>query len=148
MAGHATAVRLRQFVDPAPEIPPGIIHHQGKDVLGYYPGQLARLHIAYAPEGKPRYFTKLQPIPVKDELAPHHTFDNLILKQYIYYQKTKKRVLDWYTQTTYREAFTLPFYKSGNSKNGYHPRTEAESLSVWKSISTKRHNFKPSFMGV
>lgn len=60
-----------------------------------------------------RHFTKLQPIPVKDEIVPHHTFDYLTLKQYIYYQKTKKRVLDWYTQTTYREAFTLPFYKSG-----------------------------------
>ncbi|XP_062981708.1 protein SPMIP3 [Elgaria multicarinata webbii] len=149
MAGHVTAIRLRQFVDPAPEIPPGIIHHQGKDILGYYPGQLARLHFEYPPEGQPKPFTKLQPVPVKHETVLHHGFDHLVLKQYIHYQRTKKSVCDWYTQTTYREAFTLPCYKSDSTEDRYCPRTIAESLAIWKSTSAKRRDkVKPSFMGV
>ncbi|KAH0622535.1 hypothetical protein JD844_024922 [Phrynosoma platyrhinos] len=147
MAGYVAAIKLRQFVDSAPEIPTGTIHHQGKDVLGYYPGQLARLHIAYPPEGQPNLFTKLQPLPVKHEAVPHHEYDYVVLKQYIYYQRTKKKVHDWYTQSTYREAFTLPFYKIDSAEDRYRPRTEAESLSLWKSVSAKRHKVKPSFMG-
>ncbi|KAF7254171.1 hypothetical protein EYD10_00270 [Varanus komodoensis] len=149
MAGHVAAIRLRQFIDPAPEIPPGIIHHQGKDVLGYHPGQLARLHIEYPPEGQPRPFTRLQPVPVKHETVHHHEYDYLVLKQYIHYQRMKKRVHDWYTQTTYREAFTLPCYKSEGIEDNLRPRTTAEALAAWKSTSTKRRDkVKPSFMGV
>ncbi|XP_061480611.1 protein SPMIP3 [Rhineura floridana] len=146
MAG--SAIKLRQFVDSAPELPSGIIHHQGKDVLGYYPGQLARLHFEYPPEGQSRPFTKLQPVPVKHDIVPQHDYDYLILKQYIHYQRTKKKIHDWYTQTTYKEAFTLPFYKS-DSADSYRPRTDAELLSVWKSPSAKKKDkTKPSFMGV
>ncbi|XP_048213456.1 uncharacterized protein C1orf100 homolog isoform X2 [Perognathus longimembris pacificus] len=40
-----TAIRLREFLERRPVIPPSIfITHQGKDLQGYYPGQLARLH--------------------------------------------------------------------------------------------------------
>ncbi|XP_062830859.1 protein SPMIP3 [Anolis carolinensis] len=148
MAGNVTAVKLRRFIDSAPEIPTGILHHQGKDVCGYYTGQLARLYVAYPPEGQPKLFTKLQPIPVKHEIEPHHEYDHHILKQYIHYQRKMKKVHDWHTQTTYREAFTLPIFKSGSADDGYRPRTEAESLSVWKSVSVKRRGGKPSFMGV
>ncbi|XP_040492013.1 uncharacterized protein C1orf100 homolog isoform X2 [Ursus americanus] len=39
------AIWLREFVDRRPMIPSSIfITHQGKDVQGYYPGQLARVH--------------------------------------------------------------------------------------------------------
>ncbi|XP_066473743.1 protein SPMIP3 [Tiliqua scincoides] len=149
MAGDAVAIRLRQFIDREPNIPPGIIHHQGKDVLGYFPGQLARVHIKYPPEAKPRPFTKLQPVPVKHEVVPQHEFDHLVLKRYIQYQQTKKRALDWYTQTTYREAFTLPFYKSGNAEDNYRPRTVSETLAIWKSTpAMKKTAVKPSYMGV
>nr|XP_045000713.1 uncharacterized protein C1orf100 homolog isoform X2 [Jaculus jaculus] len=41
-----TAIRLREFIDRRPVIPPSMfISHQGKDVRGYYPGQLARVHL-------------------------------------------------------------------------------------------------------
>ncbi|XP_058525410.1 uncharacterized protein C1orf100 homolog isoform X2 [Ochotona princeps] len=41
-----TAIRLREFVDRRPVIPPSLfIARQGKDLQGYYPGQLARRHI-------------------------------------------------------------------------------------------------------
>ncbi|KAM3851066.1 protein SPMIP3 [Vipera latastei] len=100
------------------------IFHQGKDVIGYFPGQLARLYIAYPPEGQLRQalnylcfsfrpFTKLPPAPKKEEIIYPHEFDYLILHQYIHYQSAKMKVLDWYTQTTYKEAFTLPCFKSG-----------------------------------
>ncbi|XP_053157950.1 uncharacterized protein C1orf100 homolog isoform X2 [Hemicordylus capensis] len=147
MAG--TAIRLRQFVDKEPNVPPGSIHHQGKDVVGYYPGQMARVHIAYPPERQPKSFTKLQPVPVKHEPVLQHEFDYLTLKKYIDYQRTKKQIHNWYTQTTYREAFTLPFYKSDNVEDSFLPRTEAESLSVWKSFpALEKTAVKPSFMGV
>ncbi|XP_054828145.1 uncharacterized protein C1orf100 homolog [Eublepharis macularius] len=151
MAGPATAIRLRQFVDPTPNVPVRIIHHQGKDVRGFYPGQMARVHVAYPPERQLEPFTKLQslPTPVKHEIVPWYDFDNLILKKYLHYQMTKKKPCDWYTQTTYREAFTWPFYESDSAEDRSLPRTDAESLSVWKSISAmKRGKVKPSFMGL
>ncbi|XP_037667108.1 uncharacterized protein C1orf100 homolog isoform X2 [Choloepus didactylus] len=40
-----TAIRLREFTEHRRVIPPSIfIAHQGKDLQGYYPGQMARLH--------------------------------------------------------------------------------------------------------
>ncbi|XP_048340950.1 uncharacterized protein C1orf100 homolog [Sphaerodactylus townsendi] len=151
MAGPAAAIRLRQFVDPAPNVPVRIIHHQGKDVRGYYPGQMARVHVAYPPERHPGPFIKLQPVPppVKCEIVPQYDFDYLILKRYIHYQRTKKKPHDWYTQTTYREAFTFPFCESDTAEFGRRPGPDAESLSVWKSTSAmKRGIVKPSFMGL
>uniref|UniRef100_A0A8C6W3D9 Uncharacterized protein n=1 Tax=Nannospalax galili TaxID=1026970 RepID=A0A8C6W3D9_NANGA len=38
-----TAIRLREFVEYRPMIPPSVFNH-GKDIQGYYPGQLARVH--------------------------------------------------------------------------------------------------------
>uniref|UniRef100_A0A8D0C2E0 Uncharacterized protein n=1 Tax=Salvator merianae TaxID=96440 RepID=A0A8D0C2E0_SALMN len=99
MAGHTVPIKLRQTKT-----------FKNGDVLGYYPGQLARLHFAYPPEG---LFTELRPIPVEHEIVPYHDYDYIILNQYIYYQRTRKKLLDWYILTTYREAFTLPIYKLG-----------------------------------
>ncbi|XP_077200658.1 protein SPMIP3 [Paroedura picta] len=151
MAGPATAIRLRQFVDPAPNVPLRIIHHQGKDVCGYYPGQTARVHVAYPPERQLGPFTILKsvPPPVKREIVPQYDFDYIILKRYIHSQRTKKKSYNWYTQTTYRDAFTFPSYESDTAKIKGLARTEAESLSVWKSTSAmKRGKVKPSFMGI
>ncbi|XP_034966547.1 protein SPMIP3 [Zootoca vivipara] len=143
-----TAIRLRQFVDTSPQMPPGYILHQGKDVTGFYPGQTARVHYEYPPENERRYEIKMQTVPVKHETVLQHGYDYLVLKQYIHYQRTKKKVSDWSTTTTYRESFTLPFYKSDIAED-YHPKTDAESQSVWKSFSAKKKDkTKPSFMGV
>ncbi|XP_016056875.1 PREDICTED: uncharacterized protein C1orf100 homolog [Miniopterus natalensis] len=50
-----TAIRLREFVDRRPLIPPRIfIAHQGKDVHGYYTGQLARVHFDSSVKRSPR----------------------------------------------------------------------------------------------
>ncbi|XP_026561069.1 uncharacterized protein C1orf100 homolog [Pseudonaja textilis] len=147
MAGQVAAIKLRQFIDPAPETIPGTIFHQGKDVIGYFPGQLARIYIAYPPEGQLRPFTKLPSGPPKEEIIYPHEFDYLILHQYIHYQSAKMKVLDWYTQTTYKEAFTLPCFKSGSADN-YRHRSDAEIMSLWKSTSAvKKERIKPSFMG-
>ncbi|XP_039739180.1 protein SPMIP3 [Pteropus medius] len=51
-----TAIRLREFIDRRPTIPPRtFIAHQGKDLRGYYPGQLARVHCDYSVKRSPRY---------------------------------------------------------------------------------------------
>ncbi|XP_052592628.1 uncharacterized protein C1orf100 homolog isoform X2 [Peromyscus californicus insignis] len=50
-----TAIRLREFVERRPVAPPSIfISHQGKDIRGYYPGQLARLHFDHSVKRVPR----------------------------------------------------------------------------------------------
>ncbi|XP_063469635.1 protein SPMIP3 isoform X2 [Symphalangus syndactylus] len=50
-----TAIRLREFTERRPVIPPSIfIAHQGRDVQGYYPGQLARLHFDHSAKRAPR----------------------------------------------------------------------------------------------
>nr|XP_008509667.1 PREDICTED: uncharacterized protein C1orf100 homolog [Equus przewalskii] len=49
------AVRLREFIDRRPVIPPSIfIARQGQDLRGYYPGQLARVHPDYSVRRSPR----------------------------------------------------------------------------------------------
>ncbi|KAM6459275.1 protein SPMIP3 [Liasis olivaceus] len=163
MAGQVAAIKLRQFIDPAPETIPGTIFHPGKDVIGYFPGQLARLYIAYPPERQLRFsmrllnylcfssrpFAKLQPASEKEEIIYPHEFDYLILQQYIHYQSAKMKVFDWYTRTTYKEAFTLPCFKKGSAEDSYRQRSDAEILSLWKSTSAmKKDRVKPSFMGV
>ncbi|KAM6165114.1 LOW QUALITY PROTEIN: protein SPMIP3 [Erethizon dorsatum] len=53
---------LRQFVDHRPVIPPSIfINHQGKDLRGYYPGQLARLHVDYSVKTPLRHSKPAEP---------------------------------------------------------------------------------------
>ncbi|XP_025859194.1 protein SPMIP3 [Vulpes vulpes] len=53
------AIRLREFIDHRPVVPPSIfITHQGKDIQGYYTGQLARVHFESSVKRPSRY---LQP---------------------------------------------------------------------------------------
>uniref|UniRef100_A0A670ID72 Uncharacterized protein n=1 Tax=Podarcis muralis TaxID=64176 RepID=A0A670ID72_PODMU len=73
MAG--TAIRLRQFVDTSPQMPPGYILHQGKDVVGYYPGQTARVHYEYPPESERRYEMYFEQLAIESNPLPsrkHH----------------------------------------------------------------------------
>ncbi|XP_028611115.1 uncharacterized protein C1orf100 homolog isoform X2 [Grammomys surdaster] len=50
-----TTIRLREFVEHRPSIPPRLyVTHQGRDLKGYYPGQLARLHFDYSVRKAPR----------------------------------------------------------------------------------------------
>ncbi|XP_022363824.1 uncharacterized protein C1orf100 homolog [Enhydra lutris kenyoni] len=56
------AIRLREFIDRRPVIPPSIfITHQGKDVRGYYPGQLARVHFDSSMKRHPRHSKPAEP---------------------------------------------------------------------------------------
>ncbi|XP_069340857.1 protein SPMIP3 isoform X2 [Eulemur rufifrons] len=51
-----TAIRLREFVERRPVIPPSVfVAHQGKDLRGHSPGQLARLHLDYSAKRAPRH---------------------------------------------------------------------------------------------
>ncbi|XP_040119537.1 uncharacterized protein C1orf100 homolog isoform X2 [Oryx dammah] len=57
-----TAIRLREFIDRRPAIPPSIfIVHQGKDLRGYYTGQLARVHYDYSVKRSPRCSKPAEP---------------------------------------------------------------------------------------
>ncbi|XP_045838026.1 uncharacterized protein C1orf100 homolog isoform X2 [Meles meles] len=56
------AIRLREFIDRRPVIPPSIfVTHQGKDVQGYYPGQLARVHFDSSTKKHPRHSKPAEP---------------------------------------------------------------------------------------
>ncbi|XP_003474298.3 protein SPMIP3 isoform X4 [Cavia porcellus] len=53
---------LREFVNRRPVIPPSVfINHQGKDLRGYYHGQLARLHVDYSVKTPPRHSKPAEP---------------------------------------------------------------------------------------
>ncbi|KAH1172776.1 hypothetical protein KIL84_016615 [Mauremys mutica] len=89
---------------------------QGKDIQGFYPGQLGRVHKACTPETTPGPFIKLHPAPVQHEVETQypHDFDNLTLQSYVLFQRTVKKAMnDWYKQTTYKEEFALPFFNMG-----------------------------------
>ncbi|XP_006898137.1 PREDICTED: uncharacterized protein C1orf100 homolog [Elephantulus edwardii] len=50
------AIKLREFIDCRPSIPSSVyIAHQGKDLQGYYTGQLARVHFDHGVKRPPRY---------------------------------------------------------------------------------------------
>ncbi|XP_062938742.1 protein SPMIP3 isoform X2 [Cynocephalus volans] len=57
-----TAIRLREFIERRPVIPASIfIAHQGKDIQGYYPGQVARLHVDHSMKRAPRHSKPAEP---------------------------------------------------------------------------------------
>ncbi|XP_019405317.1 PREDICTED: uncharacterized protein C1orf100 homolog isoform X2 [Crocodylus porosus] len=149
MSGSASAIKLRQFVDPAPILPPGTAIRQGKDVQGFYPGQLGRVHEMHTPEKSLGPLKALHPAPVEHEVETqsHHTFDNLTLKRYIHFQRTmKKKGSDWYNQTTYKEAFELPFYDTGLQSSKMQTWTNNSQNQYLKKLtgSFKSLNFNPS----
>ncbi|XP_074844732.1 protein SPMIP3 [Carettochelys insculpta] len=137
-----TAIRLRQFVDPTPYLPPGTVIRQGKDIQGFYPGQLGRVHKAYLPETAPGPFIKLYPTPVKHEveIQCQHDFDNLTLKNYVHFQRTKKMTTnEWPKQSTYKEEFALPFYHVDCDEHKYTPRTDPGPLTIWRNIADPKN---------
>ncbi|KFQ69747.1 Uncharacterized protein C1orf100, partial [Phaethon lepturus] len=111
------AKKLRDFIDPAPTLPPGSVVRPGKDVCGFYPGQLGRVHKAHASRRAPGPFSKLQPAPVnyEAETPVQPDFDNSALRKYVHFQKImKKTTSDWYNQTSYKAAFDLPYLNTSN----------------------------------
>ncbi|KAM4860888.1 protein SPMIP3 [Thomomys bottae] len=105
-----TGIRLREFLDRHPVIPPStFINHQGKDLHGYYTGQLARLHHESSVK---------TPRPLIDLSVPSKTpyqaqLDQQTLIQYIYFRRHSKPAEPWHTETTYQRHFSLPFYTIG-----------------------------------
>uniref|UniRef100_A0A8C3JM69 Chromosome 1 open reading frame 100 n=1 Tax=Calidris pygmaea TaxID=425635 RepID=A0A8C3JM69_9CHAR len=102
--------KLRDFIDRAPILPPGSVVRTGKDVRGFYPGQVGRVHKEYLTRGAPGPFSKLQPAPViyEAETLFQPDFDNSALRNYVYFQQMKKPAIDWYSQTSYRALPPAP----------------------------------------
>ncbi|XP_059533414.1 uncharacterized protein C1orf100 homolog isoform X3 [Myotis daubentonii] len=105
-----TAVRLRQFVDRHPVIPPSpFIAHQGKDLLGYLPGQLARIHVDSSVRSSPRPLIDLA-VPPEEKRQCQPQLDQQTLIRYICFQRHSKPDEAWYKETTYQKHYSLPFY--------------------------------------
>ncbi|XP_014806602.1 PREDICTED: uncharacterized protein C1orf100 homolog [Calidris pugnax] len=104
--------KLRDFIDHAPILPPGSVVRTGKDVRGFYPGQVGRVHKEYLTRGALGPFSKLQPAPViyEAETLFQPDYDNSALRNYVYFQQMKRPAIDWYSQTSYRAAFDLPYH--------------------------------------
>ncbi|KAF5914099.1 hypothetical protein HPG69_010258, partial [Diceros bicornis minor] len=94
------------------------IARQGKDVQGYYPGQLARVHPDYSVN---RSLSKLflfsfRPltdlaIPPKRKNQCQPQLDQQTLIRYICFRRHSKPAEPWYKETTYQRDYSLPFYK-------------------------------------
>ncbi|XP_004605588.2 uncharacterized protein C1orf100 homolog [Sorex araneus] len=108
-----TSIRLRKFVDQRPMTLPSLfIPHQGKDIKGYLPGQLARFHLDYSRQESPRYHGNLSiPAPRTTQYQPE--FDQQTLIRYIIFQRHSKPVEPWYRETSYQRDYSLPFYSFG-----------------------------------
>ncbi|XP_032955261.1 uncharacterized protein C1orf100 homolog [Rhinolophus ferrumequinum] len=105
-----TAIWLREFIDRHPVTPPStFIVHQGKDVHGYYPGQLARVHFDYSVKQSPRSLIDLAIPPKRSQYQPQ--LDQQTLIRYICFQRHSKPAEPWYKETTYQRDYSLPFYK-------------------------------------
>uniref|UniRef100_A0A8C5LKC8 Sperm microtubule inner protein 3 n=1 Tax=Jaculus jaculus TaxID=51337 RepID=A0A8C5LKC8_JACJA len=111
-----TAIRLREFIDRRPVIPPSMfISHQGKDVRGYYPGQLARVHLDNSVKRDSGPLTDLAiPSPGKSSYQPQ--LDQQTLIRYICFRSGSKPTVSWYNESTYQRDYSLPFYKPGDWK--------------------------------
>ncbi|XP_063092828.1 protein SPMIP3 isoform X1 [Cavia porcellus] len=102
---------LREFVNRRPVIPPSVfINHQGKDLRGYYHGQLARLHVDYSVKTPPRPLLD-SAISAKRETSDQPQLDQQTLIQYICFRRHSKPAEPWYKETTYQRDYSLPFYK-------------------------------------
>ncbi|XP_011891723.1 PREDICTED: uncharacterized protein C1orf100 homolog isoform X3 [Cercocebus atys] len=106
-----TAIRLREFIERRPLIPPSIfIAHQGRDLQGYYPGQLARLHFDHGAKRAPRPLIDLT-IPPKRKYHYQPQLDQQTLIRYICFRRHSKPAEPWYKETTYQRDYSLPFYE-------------------------------------
>ncbi|KAK1328112.1 hypothetical protein QTO34_012535 [Cnephaeus nilssonii] len=142
-----TAIRLREFVDRHPMIPPSslgwlvclslqptivtsaqligtrelivviaffspltfstspLIAHQGKDVLGYLPGQLARIHVVSTVRSSPRSLIDLaMPPEGKHQCQPQ--LDQQTLIRYICFRRYSKPAEPWYKETVPKRLFS------------------------------------------
>ncbi|XP_077617883.1 protein SPMIP3 [Crocuta crocuta] len=108
-----TAIRLREFIDRRPVIPSSVfIVHQGKDIQGYYPGQLARVHFDSSVKRLPRPLIDLT-IPPKRKSQYQPQLDQQTLIQYICFRRHSRPAEPWYKETTYQRDYSLPFYNIG-----------------------------------
>ncbi|KAG8523463.1 hypothetical protein J0S82_016189, partial [Galemys pyrenaicus] len=87
------------------------IAHQGRDVKGYLPGQLARVHFDYSAKRSPRPLIDLT-IPSKTKSQYQPQLDQRTLIQYISFRRHLKPSEWWYKETSYQRHYSLPFYKT------------------------------------
>ncbi|XP_077023942.1 protein SPMIP3 [Tamandua tetradactyla] len=105
------AIRLREFIEHRQVIPPSIfITRQGKDLQGYYPGQLARVHFDNSAKRSPRPLVDVA-IPPKGKSHYQPQLDQQTLIQYMCFRRHSKPAEPWYKETTYQRDYSLPFYK-------------------------------------
>ncbi|XP_047696571.1 uncharacterized protein C1orf100 homolog [Prionailurus viverrinus] len=105
------AIRLREFIDCHPVILSSVfIAHQGKDIQGYYPGQLARVHFDSSAKRPPRPLIDLT-IPPKRKSQYQPQLDQQTLIRYICFRRHSRPAEPWYKETTYQRDYSLPFYK-------------------------------------
>ncbi|KFV54745.1 Uncharacterized protein C1orf100, partial [Tyto alba] len=107
------AKKLREFIGPAPILPPSSVVHPGEDVCGFYPSTRLQNDLCFLP----RPFSKLQPASVNYEAETpfQPDFDNSALRKYTHFQKImKKATSNQYNQTSYKAAFDVPCLNAGN----------------------------------
>ncbi|XP_007670610.1 uncharacterized protein C1orf100 homolog [Ornithorhynchus anatinus] len=106
-----TSIRLREFINHRPIVPPGFFAHQGKDVQGFIPGQLARIHKTRGPDAIPGAVEDLK-VQVEGSRPHGPSLDQLTLQRWLdFLRSTKGSATEWRPRTTYEEAFSLPFYQ-------------------------------------
>uniref|UniRef100_A0A2K5DQW0 Sperm microtubule inner protein 3 n=2 Tax=Aotus nancymaae TaxID=37293 RepID=A0A2K5DQW0_AOTNA len=86
------------------------IAHQGRDLQGYCPGQLARLHCDDSAEKPPRLLIDLT-IPPKRKYHYQPQLDQQKLIRYICFRRQSKPAEPWYKETTYQRDYSLPFHE-------------------------------------
>ncbi|XP_015713198.1 uncharacterized protein C1orf100 homolog [Coturnix japonica] len=128
-----SAIKPMEFADPTPTLPPGLVVRPGKDVRGFYPGEVGRVHQTYVPRRAPGPFIRLRPAPVNYEAQTpfQPVFDNSALRNYAHFQNTvRKPTADWYHQTSYKAAFNLSSLKTGH-ENKHTPTTVPVPYTTW-----------------
>ncbi|XP_026700390.1 LOW QUALITY PROTEIN: uncharacterized protein C1orf100 homolog [Athene cunicularia] len=112
--------------------------HPGKDVCGFYPGQLGGFHKAPAARGAPGPFSKLQPASVNYEAETpfQPESDNSVLRKYMHFQNImKKTTSDWYNQTFHKAAFDLSYLNTSHESK-YTPKDPGPHI-IWTSTGRK-----------